>query len=114
MKKIILCFLLSSFSSLLATESTELDDKLRAEMQKLRGLSQNLELHLPKSSSRSAEIVEDTLNLRSAAIQRDNQANQKPRTLVQEDIALESLSLDELENPAFKPTQLNKRRVRSR
>lgn len=110
MKKMIICLLLSSFSPLLATESTQLDDKLRAEMQKLRSLSQNLELHLPAST----EVVEDTISLRDAAIQREMPSKSPERELVQEDFALEALSLEELENPAPPTSLQSRRRVRSR
>jgi hypothetical protein len=117
MKKLFLCLLLSLFSPILATASDELGQQLQDEMQRLRRLSQNLELHLPeRAQKKTAErpMLEDSISVRAAAPVRANQLSSEQRPLQQADFALEALSLDELENPPTPTRPLNKRRVRSR
>lgn len=104
-KLILLCCLLNPIDSVLATTSPtqSLDHALHSELSRLKTLSAELNLYLPKDAGPNPAIVEDSLSMREAAIKRGPVTEQldksTDRPLQQADFALESLSLDQLEDP---------------
>lgn len=125
MKKLFLLgCLLNPINSALATakQTPPIDQALHAEMNRLKTLSLDLKLYLPKNENpqQGLEVVEDSLSMREAAIQRQElpqaalSLKSVDRPLQQADFALESLSLDQLEAPPELPQKKAGRRYRSR
>lgn len=105
---LITCLLFCPFQSILAETTTD-------ELNRLRTLSQRVELQLPQKSqerlSTEQAWVEDSISVGQAAPRRETET--LPRPLVQQDLELEAMVLENLEYQPLDHSE-NSRRTRSR